>query len=37
MATTMGYLGMVDQHTVIPACYFAVVQIVLGVILAERT
>ncbi len=36
VALIMGALGMIDQHTVIPACYFGVVNIVVGVIASEK-
>ena len=36
VALIMGALGMIDQHTVMPACYFGFVNIVVGVIASEK-
>ena len=36
MALTMGALGMIDRHTVIPACYFAAINLVVAVVASEK-
>jgi len=36
MALALGALGQIDRHTVIPACYFALVSILVAVVASEK-